>query len=82
MQREYPLCREVKLFYNGKSAEAECGLVHLESGLGVLKYYFDRRWRVDELVLGPPMHTHAFYWTDRPYNVYLWYDGEGSFTAA
>lgn len=82
MQREYPLCREVKFFYNGKSAEAECGLVHLESGLGVLEYYFDRRWRVDELVLGPPMYTHAFYWTDRPYNVYLWYDGEGSFTAA
>jgi len=56
--------------------------VHLEMGLGVLHYQFQQRWKVDELVLEPSMYTYAFYWSDRPCNLYLWYDKGGGYKGA
>ena len=82
MDEKFPECREVKYHYNGKVSEAECGRVHLEEGMAVLKYYFRSEWKVEELHLGPPMYTFAFYWEDRPYNLYLWYRADGSLDAA
>ncbi len=82
MKREYPHCREVKYHYSGKVSEADCGLVHLSAGMAVLKYYFLDDWQVEGLALGPPMYTYAFYWEDRPYNLYLWYRADGRLDAA
>ncbi len=82
MKKGLPQCREIKYHYSGKVSEAECWRVHLEQGMAVLKYYFRTEWQVDELSLGPPMYTYAFYWEDRPYNLYLWYRADGSLDAA
>ena len=82
MEEKFPKCREVKYHYSGKVSEAECGRVHLEEGMAVLKYYFCSKGKVEELHLGPPMYTYAFYWEDRPYNLYLWYRADGRLDAA
>jgi len=82
MDEKLPKCREVKYHYSGKIWKADCGLVHLEEGMAVLKYYFRSKWHLEELHLGPPMYTYAFYWEDRPYNLYLWYRADGSLDAA
>lgn len=82
MDGKFSQCREVKYHYNGKVSEAECGRVFLEEGMAVMKYYFRTEWKVDELHLGPPMYTFAFYWEDSPYNLYLWYRADGSLDAA
>ena len=82
MDEKFPECREVKYHYSGRVSEAACGRVYLEEGMAVLKYYFRREWQVEELQLGPPMYTFAFYWEDQPYNLYLWYRADGSLDAA
>lgn len=82
MDEELPKCKEVKYHYSGKVWHGDCGRVHLEQGMAVLKYYFLSEWKVEDLHLGPPMYTYAFYWEDRPYNLYLWYRADGSLDAA
>jgi predicted RNA-binding protein associated with RNAse of E/G family len=70
-------CRERKRYLSGAEVVFECELVALEDRFGILKYVLDRRWQVHGLTLHPGTLTYAFYWLDRPYNLYWWLDGSG-----
>ncbi len=80
------VCIERKRYLSGGEATFECELVALEPGFGILKYVLDREFlvlparasgQVHGLALRPGHVTHAFYWTDRPYNLYWWVDERG-----
>jgi hypothetical protein len=65
-------CRERKRYLSGAEVAFECELVALEGRCGTLRYVIDRPWQVAGLTLEPGIVTYAFYWTDRPYNLYWW----------
>jgi hypothetical protein len=67
------ICIEKKLTLSGKVYLFECELLLLDSGLGVLKYVIDREYTVDGIKLQPGDITHALYWSDRPYTLYIWH---------
>jgi hypothetical protein len=67
------VCIEKKLTLSGKVYLFECELLLLNSGLGVLKYVIDREYTVDGINLQPGDITHALYWIDRPYTLYIWH---------
>jgi hypothetical protein len=67
------ICIEKKLTLSGKVYLFECELLLLNSGLGVLKYVIDREYTVDGIKLHPGDVTHALYWMDRPYTLYIWH---------
>jgi predicted RNA-binding protein associated with RNAse of E/G family len=66
---------------SGKEVIFECELVALEGQFGILKYVIDQQWQVHGLTLRPGTATYAFYWTDRPYNLYWWLDEQGETVA-
>jgi predicted RNA-binding protein associated with RNAse of E/G family len=70
-------CRERKRYLSGAEATFECELVALEARRGILRYVIERPWQVAGLTLEPGIVTYAFYWTDRPYNLYWWQNGNG-----
>jgi hypothetical protein len=67
------ICIEKKLTLSGKVYLFDCELLLLNSGLGVLRYVIDREYTVDGIKLRPGDITHALYWTDRPYTLYIWH---------
>jgi len=67
-----PLCLEKKLTLSGTVQVFECELLHLNNGFGMLKYIIDREYHIGEIKLRPGDITHALYWTDRPYTLYIW----------
>jgi hypothetical protein len=67
------ICIEKKLTLSGKVYLFECDLLLLNSDLGVLKYVIDREYAVDGIKLQPGDVTHALYWIDRPYTLYIWH---------
>jgi predicted RNA-binding protein associated with RNAse of E/G family len=70
-------CIERKRYLCGDEVIFECELVTLEERFGILKYVIHRQWQVDDLALRPGTVTYAFYWVDRPYNLYWWVDQDG-----
>lgn len=70
-------CIERKRYLSGAEVVFECELVALEDRFGVLKYVLQQGWQVHGLTLRPGTLTYAFYWTDRPYNLYWWMDPDG-----
>ena len=71
------LCREKKWFLSGKQVTYDCELVALCSQFGILKYLADRPYQVGSLTLGPDTVSYGFYWPDRPYVLYKWFNGNG-----
>ncbi len=67
------ICIEKKLTLSGKVYLFECELLLLNDVLGVLKYVIDREYIVDGIKLHPGDITHALYWMDRPYTLYIWH---------
>lgn len=74
---EMKIVKETKRYLSGGEIVFECELVALEDRFGILKYVLKRRWQVHGLTLHPGAVTYAFYWVDRPYNLYWWLDGNG-----
>lgn len=70
-------CKERKRYLSGAEVTFECELVALEDRFGILKYVIDQQWQLHGLTLGPGAVTYAFYWVDRPYNLYWWLDEDG-----
>ena len=70
-------CRERKRYLSGAEVAFECELVALEARHGILRYVIERPWQVAGLSLEPGIVTYAFYWMDRPYNLYRWQNGNG-----
>ncbi len=57
---------------SGGEVTYDCELVTLQRGFGILKYVISRRYQVGSLTLLPGMISYGFYWTERPYTLYLW----------
>ena len=71
------VCKERKRYLSGDEVTFECELIALENKSGILKYVLDQEWQVQGLTLRPGDVTYAFYWTDRPYNLYWWVKRDG-----
>ena len=71
-------CRERKRYLSGKEVFFECGLVAFHGSFGILKYTIPQEARVGSLMLPEGTMTYAFYWEDRPYNLYWWMASNGS----
>jgi len=67
------ICIEKKLTLSGRVYLFECELLLLNSDLGVLKYIIDREYAIDGIKLQPGDITHALYWVNRPYTLYIWH---------
>jgi predicted RNA-binding protein associated with RNAse of E/G family len=70
---------ERKTRLDGSVSDYRCERLSLEVGRrAVLRYVMDREWAIGDtgVVLHPGQITIAHYWTDRPYNVYHWLDGD------
>lgn len=68
---------EVKHTLAGDRQEFECQLLERSQGHAVLLYRLERAWDVAGLRLPSGTRTVAYYWEDRPYNVYHWLHPEG-----
>ena len=54
-----------------------CELVALCGQFGILEYWVDRQQQVGSLTLRPGTVSYGFYWPDRPYVLYKWFDENG-----
>lgn len=73
------LFTEVKRRLDGSVAKFECTLVHREAGHVVLRYDITGQGgEVAGVRLPGGTITYAYYWTDRPYNVYHWLLPDGT----
>ena len=66
------LCREIKHTLSGPSQTYACELLEHEPGFGMLRYVVDREYGISGHRLLPGDVTHALYWEDRPYTLYVW----------
>ena len=70
---------ERKTRLDGSVSEFVCEPLSIDvDRRAVLRYTMDREWTIADagIVLRPGHITIAHYWTDRPYNVYHWLDGQ------
>lgn len=74
-------CIENKKIYEGIEINYKCELLFLSDGFGVLRYKLADTCRIGNLLLPEGTITYAFYWENRPYVLYKWYD-EGGETLA
>jgi Protein of unknown function (DUF402) len=63
---------EVKRRLDGTVRTYPCEGVEVADGHAVLLYRITASGRVADVSLAPGTLTVAYYWTDRPYNVYHW----------
>lgn len=80
IKRPYPMarCREIKHTLSGDTQTYSCELLHYEPGFGMLRYVIDREYDIRGHRLLPGDVTHALYWEDRPYTLYVWHLRSGS----
>jgi predicted RNA-binding protein associated with RNAse of E/G family len=52
-------------------------LVTLQDRFGILRYVAHQQLQFQGLVVPQGSISYAFFWTDRPYNVYMWLDEHG-----
>lgn len=65
-------CLEIKHTLFGDSKTYSCELLQYEPGFGMLRYVVDREHDISGHRLLPGDVTHALYWEDRPYTLYVW----------
>jgi len=68
-------CLEIKNILAGGKRIFECELIYTDYQFGILKYVLEKSYTVSNLLLPKGAITYAFYWIDRPYTLYKWYDG-------
>jgi len=71
-------CRERKRFLSGKEIVYKCELLTLRGQFGILRYLVRHQRRVGSLILPPGTVSYGFYWIDRPYILYKWFDKKGN----
>jgi uncharacterized protein len=70
-------CNERKKYLLGGEIVYPCELIALRDEFGILKYLVDRQHIVGSLIITPDTISYAFYWTDRPYVLYSWFNSNG-----
>ncbi len=67
-------CKEVKRLLTGGEVIYRCELIHVEEGFGILKYVFNKEFKIEDIIIHPGTVSYGFYWMDKPYNLYMWFD--------
>lgn len=70
-------CKEKKRFLSGKEIIYNCELVTLDIKFGILKYVVEHQQQVGALILRTGTVSYGFYWIDRPYILYKWFNKYG-----
>jgi predicted RNA-binding protein associated with RNAse of E/G family len=70
-------CRERKRLLSGGEVTYNCELITLQDGFGILRYKINSRYQVGSVTLLPGMISYGFYWTKRPYTLYVWLTRDG-----
>lgn len=69
--------KEVKHTLAGERQEFVCRLLERSPTRVVLLYPISQGRRIADVLIPDHSRTYAYYWTDRPYNVYHWVDEDG-----
>jgi predicted RNA-binding protein associated with RNAse of E/G family len=69
--------KEIKHTLAGERQEFVCRLLERSPDRTVLLYPITQGRRVADVLIPDNSVTYAYYWTDRPYNVYHWVDEAG-----
>jgi len=70
-------CKEKKQFLSGIEVTFNCKLITLSKKFGILKYIVDKKQQVGSLALQSGTTSYGFFWQDRPYILYKWFDKNG-----
>ena len=74
---------ERKIRYDATISEYECVPLDVEKQKAVLFYWIKDSFTINfnrmKFTVPEDSYTIAFYWADRPYNVYMWRDREGNY---
>ncbi|WP_010632024.1 DUF402 domain-containing protein [Sporolactobacillus vineae] len=77
---------ERKIRYDGTTADFECRVVRMEKEAAVLSYVMPETVSVGSASAGMNIPagsvTFAYYWAERPYNVYIWRNRQGTWLGA
>ena len=69
-------CLEIKKLYNGLEHQYLCDLLYLKNDFGILQFILDKDYYVDNLFLPKGTVSLGYFWENRPYNVYQWFDND------
>src|SRR5574341_2478328 len=69
--------KEIKHTLAGERQEFVCRLLERSPDRAVLLYPITQGRRVADVLIPDHSTTYAYYWADRPYNVYHWDDEDG-----
>jgi predicted RNA-binding protein associated with RNAse of E/G family len=69
--------KEVKHTLAGDRQEFVCRLLERSAGRAVLLYPIVQGRRIADVLIPDNSVTYAYYWSDRPYNVYHWVAADG-----
>lgn len=80
VRRTMPKFTEIKHRIDGPTSTFECKLIHWEPDHVIIRYDIGghETWEVAGIQLPPGTITYAYYWTNRPYNVYHWVLPDGT----
>lgn len=74
---------ERKIRYDSKIVEYECMALSVQKQSAVLFYIIEKSFTIKtdrmEFIIPEGSYTIAYYWTNRPYNLYFWRDRHGKY---
>lgn len=74
---------ERKIRYDRSVVEYDCRLLHRDDRQAVLRYEITSPFSIPagaaDLLIPAGSFTVAYYWIDKPYNVYMWRDASGRY---
>lgn len=77
---------ERKITYDGRVVEYPCQLIEKKENEMILFHRIEEPFTMHTstrtMTIEPGDYTTAHYWTDRPYNVYIWKDAHDTFKGA
>lgn len=68
-------CFEVKKLYDGSERKFSCQLLFLKNGFGILKYIMEKDYQLEDIFLTKGTISLGFFWENRNYNIYQWFNG-------
>ena len=77
MTKPFPSCIEIKETLDGNRYSYTCELIRFSPKQAILRYIVSKAVKVETLILTAGTVTYAFYWPDKPFTLYKWYDPQG-----
>ncbi len=69
---------EIKRKLDGRIQRFRCDALEVAAGRAVILYHIERGVTLGGLAIPAGASSYGLFWTDRPYNVYLWVDPAGT----